>query len=107
MVTSSSIAVPQLHRLGRAKVAAVAPVRTIAALVGENLPVLRVSGGLVGGVALGNPCHAGMGPDRRRDSLRSLAPIVAGTDAACGIAQVLLGPALHDLVGIRIISADQ
>src|SRR5690606_19256753 len=107
MVTSSSIAVPQLHRLGRAKVAACASVRTIAALVGENLPVGRIAGGLVGSVALGDPCHAGMGPDRSRDSLRALAPVVAGTDAACWIAQFLLAPPFHDLVGFGVIGADK
>src|SRR5690606_18417710 len=107
MVTSSSIAVPQLHRLGRAKVAAGASVRTVAALVGENLPVLRVSGRLVGSVALGDPRHAGMGPDRSRHSLRALAPVVAGSDAACWIAQFLLAPPLNDLVGLGVIGSDK
>src|SRR5690606_35317319 len=107
MVTSSSIAVPQLHRLRRAKVAAVAPVRTVAALVGEDLPVGRIAGGLIRRVSLCNPRHAGMGPDRGRDSLRALAPVVAGADAACWIAQFLLAPALHDFVLVCVVGADQ
>src|SRR5690606_24109777 len=103
MVTSSSIAVPQLHRLRGAKVAACSSVRTVAALVGEDLPVLRIAGRLVGSVALGDPRHAGMGPDRRRDSLRALAPVVAGSYAASWIPQLLLAPPVHALVGVRII----
>src|SRR5690606_7932742 len=106
MVTSSSIAVPQLHRLRRGKVAAWASVRTIAALVGEDLPVCRIAGGLIRRVSLCNPRHAGMGPDRRRNSLRALAPIVAGSDAASGVAQFLLAPALHDFVILGVVGAD-